>query len=76
MPCDFCQDAGKGADLEGIVGRDGDMVLAVDRGRKAKMASGLSGDLVAEYGESLGELVAGDVSGKPGRHTAMTSSRT
>jgi hypothetical protein len=48
MSRDLTDDRGKGPDAQWIMPRDGDVVLAVlDRGQ-AEMASGLTGDLIAE----------------------------
>ena len=50
------------------------MVLVVLARREAKMASCLSGDLIAEGFQGYDKLVSREVTGQP--HTAITSSLT
>ena len=71
---DQVEDGGEGADAEGVVRRDGDVMLAALLRRQAQMTAGLPGDLVAQPLEPPGEVAARAVARQP--HAAMTSSRT
>ena len=66
----------KGSDLQMIMIRDCHVVLSVGSRGQSKVASGLTCYLIAEYREAFCELSPRNITWKPGRHIAMTSSRT
>ena len=61
-------------DTEWAVLRDRDVVFAMLVRCEAKVAAGLSSDLVSERPQHADEILTTDITGKP--HTAITSSRT
>jgi len=63
MSRDLTNDRGEGADSQRIMPRDGDVVLAVLDGGQAEMASGLTGDLIAEASECTAKVIAGKAAG-------------
>src|SRR5919106_424631 len=68
------KNSGERSDADGIVVGNRDVVLAVPLGRQANMATGLTGDLVAEFAQSPGEVASGQIPRQS--HAAKTSSRT
>ena len=75
MHANVCEDRIQCSNSERPVPRNGDVMLAALIRRKAHVASGLAGLLIAESCESLGEFIARDVSWQTS-YTAMTSSWT
>ena len=68
------QDAGQRSNPECRVAGDGDVMLAAFESGQAEVTTSLAGYPVAEIGESLREIVTGDIPRKP--QALMTSSRT
>lgn len=71
---DGAEDAVQGADLDGIVRRHGEMVLARLLGGQANVAARLVADGVAELAERANEISAAHIARQ--FHAAINSSRT
>ncbi len=68
------EDCGEGSDAQGVVIRDGDVMLLRLLASEPHMAASLPAHPVAENEQRFDELGPGNVPGK--LHAAMTSSRT
>lgn len=71
---DVLQNSMECSETQGIVARNRHVVLSADIRRQAKVAAGLSRDVISEAGEAACEILTRDVSGQP--HTVRTLSRT
>jgi hypothetical protein len=67
---DIAKNTCQGAESQGMMAWDGDVMLTLNRRSQSHVAAGLACLLVAHSAKNLGEVVSGKLARQP--HTAMT----